>query len=198
MRRRGGLQERSRRPPGHPWTTTREVVERIVAMKLEHQSCGPTKGLARLRAVEPGRRGPADSPAGEILKRAGLVKGRRRRRPIPPDPLGLVESRGPGQSWSADVKGACRLGDGQRCYPLTRTDNDRRYVLQCRGVSRTTTQAGTPWFEWVFREYGLPETRRTDNGPPFASLAVGGLSHLSTWRIRLGIRPERTRPRPSC
>ena len=43
---------------------------------------------------------------------------------------------------------------------------------------------------------------RTDNGTPFASTAcpeldsgaAGGLSQLSTWWIRLGIRPERTRP----
>ena len=46
----------------------------------------------------------------------------------------------------------------------------------------------------MFREYGLPETLRTDNGPPFASVAAGGLSQLSKWWIRLGIRPERIRP----
>jgi hypothetical protein len=41
---------------------------------------------------------------------------------------------------------------------------------------------------------GLPEAIRTDNGAPFASLAVGGLSALSKWFIQLGIRPERIRP----
>ena len=189
-----GLKERSRRPHGHPWTTSREVEERIVGMKLRHQSFGPKKVMDRLRAVEPGRRWPADSTAGEILKRAGLVKARERRRHIPPDPRALVESRGPGQSWSADFKGDFRLGDGRRCYPLTITDNYSRYVLQCRGLSRPTTQAVKPWFEWVFREYGLPKTLRTDNGPPFASMAVGGISQLSKWWIRLGIRPERIRP----
>ena len=189
-----GLKERSRRPHGHPWTTSREVVDEIVAMKLRQQSFGPKKVMDRLRALEPGRRWPADSTAGEILKRAGLVKARQRRRYIPADPRALVESRGPGQSWSADFKGDFRLGDGRRCYPLTITDNYSRYVLQCRGLSRTTTEAVKPWFEWVFREHGLPKTVRTDNGPPFASMAVGGLSHLSKWWIRLGIRPERIRP----
>lgn len=189
-----GLKERSRRPHGHPWTTSREVEERIVGMRLRHQSFGPKKVMDRLRAVEPGRRWPADSTAGEILKRAGLVKARERRRHIPPDPRALVESSGPGESWSADFKGDFRLGDGRRCYPLTITDNYSRYVLQCRGLSRTTTEAVKPWFEWVFREYGLPKTVRTDNGPPFASMAVGGISQLSKWWIRLGIRPERIRP----
>ena len=61
-------------------------------------------------------------------------------------------------------------------------------------VSHPATDAVKPWFQWVFREYGLPvETLRTDNGPPFASEAAGCLSQLSKWRIRLGIRPERIR-----
>ena len=34
----------------------------------------------------------------------------------------------------------------------------------------------------------------TDNGVPFASVAPGGLSHLSMWFVRLGIVPERSRP----
>jgi hypothetical protein len=35
---------------------------------------------------------------------------------------------------------------------------------------------------------------RTDNGPPFASTALGGLSRLSVWWIKLGIVPERIMP----
>ena len=51
-----------------------------------------------------------------------------------------------------------------------------------------------PWFEWAFCEYGLPQAIRTDNGAPFASLAIGGVSELSKWWIQLGIRPERIKP----
>ena len=80
------------------------------------------------------------------------------------------------QSWSADFKGDFPVGNGQRCYPLTLTDNDSRYLLHCQGLLHPTTAAVQPWFVWVFREYGLPETMRTDNGPPFASTALGGLS----------------------
>jgi len=43
----------------------------------------------------------------------------------------------------------------------------------------------------VFREFGLPEAIRTDNGTPFAGRGVTGLSRLSVWWIKLGIRPER-------
>ena len=98
----------------------------------------------------------------------------------------MVHCNAPAQSWSADFKGDVPLANGKRCYPLTLTDNHSRFILQCRALSHPTTDAVKPWFEWVFREYGLPETLRTDNGPPFASVAAGGLSQLSKWWIRQG------------
>ena len=189
-----GLYDRSRRPHQHPHTTGPEVAERIIKMKLAHLSFGPKKVMDRLRALDPDTPWPADSTAADILKRHGLVQPRRKRRRVPPDPRPLAACDAPAQSWSADFKGDFRLANGQRCYPLTLTDNHSRFILQCRALERTTTQAVKPWFEWVFREHGLPETIRTDNGPPFASLAAGGLSQLSKWWIRLGIRPERIRP----
>jgi len=51
-----------------------------------------------------------------------------------------------------------------------------------------------PIFEAAFREYGLPVAIRTDNGPPFATTTVGGLSRLSIWWLKLGIIPERIEP----
>ena len=49
-------------------------------------------------------------------------------------------------------------------------------------------------FEAAFREYGLPLAIRTDNGSPFASRGIAGLSRLSVWWIKLGIVPERIEP----
>ncbi|MEE8342277.1 MAG: integrase core domain-containing protein, partial [Gammaproteobacteria bacterium] len=139
-------------------------------------------------------RWPADSTAGEILKRAGLVKPRNPRRRVAAYSQPFGDCRQANQSWSADFKGDFRLGDGRRCYPLTISDNYSRFLLQCRGLHRTGSTVVRPWFEWVFREYGLPQAIRTDNGAPFSSLAVGGISALSKWWIQLGIRPERIRP----
>ena len=51
-----------------------------------------------------------------------------------------------------------------------------------------------PLFERVFREYGLPAAIRSDNGAPFASVGLGGLSRLSVWWLRLGIGLERIEP----
>ena len=49
-------------------------------------------------------------------------------------------------------------------------------------------------FERLFRERCLPQVLLSDNGPPFASLAAGGLSRLSVWWIKLGITPVRIMP----
>ena len=100
-----GLDDLSRRPGCHPDTTAPEIVERIIETKLAHQSFGPKKVMDRLRALEPDEVWPADSTAGKILKRNHLVRERRQRRRVPPDPRALVYCNAPAQSWSADFKG---------------------------------------------------------------------------------------------
>src|SRR5439155_793628 len=48
--------------------------------------------------------------------------------------------------------------------------------------------------ELLFRTYGLPAVVRSDNGAPFASTGLAGLSKLSAYWMRHGIVPERIRP----
>lgn len=189
-----GLTERPRAPRSHPNATPEELRAMIIETKLAHQRFGPKKVMDWLRRQHPNLPWPADSTAANCLKRAGLVQSRVTRRRLAPDtePFGAIGQ--PNQAWSADFKGDFRLGNGTRCYPLTISDNFSRYLFQCRALTRPTYAAVRPWFEWVFREYGLPQAIRTDNGAPFASLAAGGISRLSTWWIRLGIKPERIRP----
>lgn len=189
-----GLQDRSRAAKHHPNAVPDAICERIVRYKLAHPQWGPKKVMDGLRREDPDVAWPVDSTAGAILQRAGLVSARRRRRKTPPQSAPLAHCDGANAVWSADFKGDFELGDGQRCYPLTVTDNPSRYLLQCRALTRPTHAGVQPWFEWVFREYGLPVAIRTDNGAPFASRAAGGLSRLSAWWVRLGIRPERTKP----
>ncbi|MDB4912650.1 MAG: integrase catalytic subunit [Gemmatimonadetes bacterium] len=52
----------------------------------------------------------------------------------------------------------------------------------------------TPIFERAFREDGLPLAIRTDNGGPFATQALHGLSYLNVWWMRLGIVHQRIHP----
>ena len=74
------LAEHSRAPHRHPNTTPAELAQMIIETKLAHQYFGPKKVLDCLRRRYPHRAWPADSTAGEILKRAGLVRPRRVRR----------------------------------------------------------------------------------------------------------------------
>lgn len=189
-----GLEERSRAPGTHPNAIPQEIVEKIVATKSQHQRWGPKKVVAWLQEQHPEGRWPAASTAGDILKKQGLVRARRKKRRTPPYTEPFSQCAKPNTVWSADFKGQFRTGDGRLCYPLTITDNSSRYLLQCRGLSRPTFEQTQPWFEWAFREYGLPEAIRTDNGTPFASVALGGLSRLSVWFVKLGIIPERIEP----
>jgi hypothetical protein len=66
--------------------------------------------------------------------------------------------------------------------------------LKCEGLTQPRAAPVREHFERAFREFGLPRAIRSDNGPPFASKAIGGLSELSVWWIQLGIVPERIEP----
>ena len=189
-----GLEEQRRAPQHHPNQTAEELRALIVETKLRRQKWGAKKVLDWLRRERPELKWPADSTAGELLKRAGLVQPRKRRHRVAPYSEPFGECCAPNQSWSADFKGDFLMGNGRRCYPLTISDNFSRYLLLCRALGRPRFAEVQPWFEWVFRESGLPEVIRTDNGAPFASLALGGLSQLSKWWIKLGIKPERIQP----
>jgi putative transposase len=55
-----------------------------------------------------------------------------------------------------------------------------RYLLSCEALSSTKGQHAFTVFERVFKEFGLPQAIRTDNGAPFASPnSLFGLSKLS-------------------
>ncbi len=81
--------------------------------------------------------------------------------------------------WCADYKGWFRTGDGTRIDPLTITDAYSRYLFRCQAVKAADYAHSKPVFEAAFREYGLPEKLRTDNGAPFGSNGESGLTGLS-------------------
>ena len=186
-----GLGELGRAPHTHPNRADKEVVERLIKAKLEHMSWGPKKLLEILRNREPEVSWPSLSTIEKWLKRNGLVKKRRYRRRVPPYSEPFLDCDMPNKVWSADYKGQFRTGDGRWCYPLTISDNMSRYLLTCRGLLSPCYIETQQWFEWTFREYGIPWAIRNDNGTPFAGRGITGLSRLSIWWIKLGIRPER-------
>jgi len=86
------------------------------------------------------------------------------------------------------------MANGRRCEPLTISDQATRYLIRCQALERPRQEPVRPLFEAAFREYGLPGVIRTDNGAPFGSAGLLGLSRLSVWWMRLGIEPERIEP----
>lgn len=190
-----GLRDRSRAPLSCPHRTPDEVVERVIEVRAKHPRWGPKKIVEVLRQREPEGRWPAPSTVGEILRREGLTTvAQRRRKRRPPITTTLTEARYPNHVWPMDFKGEFRLGTGVLCYPLTVSDLFSRYLLCCDGKRSTAITTARESLEPVFRDHGLPEVIRTDNGEPFASHGLCGLNRLNVWWMQLGIRHERIEP----
>lgn len=189
-----GLDDQSRKPRSCPHQTEPDLVEALLEARRRHPTWGAKKLLKLVTQNAPERNWPARTTVCDLLARHGLVKKARKRRHLghPGKPSSIIIA--PNQIWCADFKGHFKTLDGIYCYPLTITDGFSRYLLACQGLLRTAVADAKPVFERVFREFGLPERIRTDNGVPFATVSLARLSTLSAWWIRLGIVPELIEP----
>lgn len=184
-----GLAPRSHAPHHVPWTTPPEIGEALIACRLDHPRWGPRKLKAFLERHQPQVRWPAASTIGDLLKREGLVARRRRvRRPLPrTQPFARVTAAN--DLWCVDFKGWFRTQDGRRCDPLTVSDAHSRALLGCR-ICPPTAAGVEQAMERVFREHGLPDRLRLDNGAPWGSRGAGGLTRLSVQWLKLGLGLE--------
>src|SRR4051812_35734338 len=158
-----GLRDRPRVALRHPNAVPPAIAAAVVRAKLAHPHWGPLK--LKPLADEPAELHagwPAPSTRGAILARAGLTRGRRRRRHVPPNTMPFRDCFAPNDLWCGDFKGWFRTGDGSRCNPLTITDAFGRVLLRCQAVDRQDYRHTRPVFEAAFREYGLPLAMRTD------------------------------------
>ncbi len=189
-----GLYDLSRRPRSCPHQTPSGIVAALVQARQRHPSWGVKKLLKILSPKHPDWEWPSRSTGCDILRRHGLIpKGRRRSRPGHPGRPDTPMTE-PNEIWTADFKGQFRTRDGLYCYPLTVVDGFSRFLLVCQGLHSTSHLDSRPVFLRLFQEFGLPRIIRTDNGVPFATTALGRLSLLSVWWIRLGIYPELIEP----
>lgn len=187
-----GLEEQSRAPHEHPQAISEQMEKRILEWKARKPLWGAPKIHAQLVGLADC---PCESTVSNVLARHGLVSRQQPRRKATPSASPLGHCTGINQLWCADLKGHFRMGNGQRCDPLTISDAHSRYLLCCQGlVESTSSLVMKPLFIATFRENGLPDAMRTDNGSPFASIGLGGLSALSVWWLDLGIRLERIEP----
>jgi len=191
-----GLKDMSRAPHQHPNAIGTDIQRQLIELKARKPLWGAPKLRHKLLGQLGPERCPAESTVSEILRRHGLSARRRRGggRAVPSQQP-LAHCQQANEVWCADFKGWFRTGNGKKCLPLTISDAHSRYLLCCRGLSQATGHVSVkPLFIETFRQNGLPGAIRTDNGPPFASLGLGGLSPLAVWWVRLGIGLERIEP----
>jgi transposase InsO family protein len=189
-----GFEEHSRAHYSHPKQLGIELVDLLLKTKLRYPSWGPRKIKTWLEIERPNLIWPAASTIGELFKRHGMVRKKNKRLKVPPHSQPFIACTAPNESWSADFKGQFKLGTKEYCYPLTISDNYSRYLLGCKCLKSPTKIDVQLYFEQVFKKYGIPLSIKTDNGTPFASVGIGGLSKLSIWWLKLGIIPERIKP----
>lgn len=190
-----GLADRSSRPKNCPSATVEAVESLILKERRKHPTWGPKKIYDLLLKVHGIKQPPHISTIGSVLSRNGLTKKRKRKagvHRIQPDHL--TEPTRPNEVWTFDYKGWFLLGNAQRCDPLTVCDRYSRYLIGCKARGNQQFAGTLSACKKLMRYYGLPEVIRVDNGSPFASIALGGLSQLSVWWIEQGIRVEFTSP----
>ncbi|MDH3469238.1 MAG: IS481 family transposase [Gammaproteobacteria bacterium] len=188
------LEDQSRRPRSSPTQTPEYIVAALIEARQRHPSWGAKKILTLVHKKHPWWPLPHRSTVCDIFKRRGLVPKKRNRRRIghPGKPTSLTTA--PNNLWAADFKGEFKTRDGLYCYPLTITDGYSRFLLACQGLHSTAVDHAKPVFTRVFKQFGLPQRIRTDNGVPFATNTLARLSRLSAWWVRLGVIPELIEP----
>ncbi|HEY5021550.1 MAG TPA: IS481 family transposase [Gemmatimonadaceae bacterium] len=191
---RRGLTDRSRAPTHCPHKIEDAVAQTIREARRRHPTWGPRKLLQWIEPRYPELELPAASTVGDLLSREGLVNKRvRRTKHLHPGVVPAIADA-PNDLWTADFKGHFRTGDGKYCYPLTIADLHSRMLLGCDALLSTRGIDAKPCMERLFREHGLPRAIRSDNGIPFASTALHGMTLLNVWWMKLGIMHQRILP----
>lgn len=167
------------------------VADLVLELRRKHPTWGPRKLLEVLRGLHPGIPMPGTTAIGSLIDREGLITPHRRRKRVPAFPDHLTQAGAANEVWCADYKGQFRLGNTSYCYPLTVSDDATRFLIAIDAFERINLEEARIAFEEAFTKYGLPKVIRTDNGAPFASCGLLGLTRLSVFWIKQGIRPER-------
>ncbi len=183
-----GLADRSRRPHHSPRRSEPAIEQRVLVIRDQY-GWGARKIKSCLERVG---QGPlAKSTVHAILRRHDRVTSS-------PDqvsgPYQRFAQERPNQLWQMDFKGHFRLGNSERCHPLTVLDDHSRYSLclqACRNEQTSTVQAQ---LTATFRRYGLPERMLMDNGSPWGNDWAHQYTPLTVWLLRLGIAVSHSRP----
>ncbi len=190
-----GARPRSRRPLSSPCVVSSEIVCKIVELRQEHPRWGGRKLQMLLERELLGEGVPSVRSIERVLERCSLSSIRRRRARKHISTEEIVQPNTANDVWTIDFKGDWLMKNGQRCYPLTVRDEYTKFIIDIAAFPGTLWKPTQERLISCFERYGTPRYIRSDNGNPFASIrAIGGLSRLSAWWIKLGITPNRIPP----
>ena len=184
------LRDRSRQPHTQPARSAPEIEAAVVALRQSHPAWGGRK-IAR-RRLDRDSITVAPSTVTAILHRHGLIQSATSEAS---KPWLRFEHAAPNTLWQIDFKSHFTTPAG-KCHALTLIDDHSRFNLLLQAYARTDAGSVQPVLTDVFRRYGLPVRINADNGAPWGSpsLAKRGLSRLSVWLIRQGIRISHSAP----
>ena len=190
------MEERSRGRRKLGWIAEKESWEQRLRQGHERYPQWGSKKLKVHLEENYGKEGmPSLSTIGRLLRTMGLSRPSRWKRRGPEVKReARAEARKSNEIWAVDFKGSFKTGDGARCDTLTITDLASRYVLCCQVMPNMGQRAVQREMRRVFVQQGLPAVIRSDNGQPFGSPGPLGLSKLSVWWLRLGLKVEHSRP----
>lgn len=188
-----GLKDLSRAPRNPQSTYSKDIIQKILDLKMQHPKWGPKKILAKFKRENPAISCPSERRIYDVFRDWGLVTKRRIRNRVP-DTEPLKDVQAANDTWMGDFKGWFVTKNGEKCEPFTITDGQSRYVIRCLHISKKNSLNVWHILESAFQEYGLPNRFRTDNGPPFGSTAAGRLTKLSVNLIKAGVTPEWIEP----
>jgi putative transposase len=188
-----GLVNLSKARHNNPLIYNQQLIDKAIDYKLKHRRWGPKKILIKLNELYPEDLWPSPTRLYEIFKEYHLTSCKRIKSRVPATgPLGDLSTCN--DTWTIDMKGWFLTGDGFKCEPLTIVDSFSRYLIKCTHLNKHTVDYVWPVFDEAFREYGLPNRIRSDNGSPFGSTGVGRLTKLSVKFIKAGVIPEWINP----
>lgn len=185
-----GLITQSRRPHQSPKRTKSDIETAVVELRRAHPAWGGRKLRRRLSDLGY-KHLPAPSTITDLLHRHQLIAEEERHS------TGHLrfEHDEPNSLWQIDFKGYFDTPGG-RCHPLTALDDHSRFNLILTACARQNTDTVQSALTRAFLRYGLPVRINADNGAPWGSSSQPehGLTQLTVWLIRIGIRVSHSRP----
>lgn len=178
------LSDKSHTARTQPHRTSQETEALILDTRVCHPTWGGRKIIRYLRE-KGNEKLPAASTATAILKRNGFISAEESAKHTP---YRRFQRERPNELWQMDFKGHFAMTDGERCHPLTMSDDCSRKLLCLDAYNNEQWKSVEKSLLRVFSEHGLPDSILSDNGAPWGD-SNHGYTPYEIWMMQLGILP---------